>query len=217
MTEEMTDPLQPPGPTPAMVPEQDPAEVLKKRVYIGFAATMAFGMAIAGAYITGRLFAKQTRVHAATTVSSKMTPRTSIVEQPKPAPAPVVVEQAPLVAEPTVAPAPVTPEVVEKAKPEPMPAVAQASEPASAPDVTVGDVISPKHGEKYLQLAALGPHATVRYIPELRADGIQAVVAPGPESSIYRIVVGPFSDQSSLEKQRDALEAAGIQSMLRVY
>ncbi|MGA2599676.1 MAG: SPOR domain-containing protein, partial [Bryobacteraceae bacterium] len=94
---------------------------------------------------------------------------------------------------------------------------AQAGDPPAVSDATVGELISPKHGEKYLQLAALGPHGTVKFDQELRANGFNPRVAPGPESSIYRIVVGPFPDQSSLEKQRDALEAAGIQSMLRVY
>ncbi len=69
-------------------PEQDPSAILKKRVYIGFAATMALGMAVAGAYITGRLFAKQAPMHAPAIVASKITPKTAIAEAPKPAPAP---------------------------------------------------------------------------------------------------------------------------------
>ncbi len=129
----------------------------------------------------------------------------------------MVVEKAPEVVEKLAAPPPEAPQVVEKAKPAPTPVVAQGSDPAAAPDATVGEIITPKHGEKYLQLAALGPHGTVKFVPELRASGFNPRVAPGPESSIYRIVVGPFPDQSSLEKQRDALEAAGITSMLRVY
>ncbi len=197
--------------------ERDPSAILKKRVYIGFAATMALGMAVAGAYITGRLFAKQAPVHAASIVASKITPKAAPVEAPTPTPAPVVDVKAPEVAEKTAPPPAEAPEAIEKVNPAPPPVVAQASEPPAVPDVAVAEVIAPKHGEKYLQIAALGPRWTVKYLPELRAGGIHALVAPGPDNSIYRIVVGPFPDQSSLEKQRDALEAAGISSMLRVY
>jgi len=214
MTEDVRDLM------PGSATEQDPSAILKKRVYIGFAATMALGMAVAGAYITGRLFAKQAPRHAPAIVASKITPKSAITEAPKPAPAPVVIDKAPEVVEKMDAPPAEAPKVVEKVKPAPKPVavVAQASEPQQAvPDATVGELITPKHGEKYLQLAALGPHGTARYIPELRAGGFHPVVAPGPESSLYRIVVGPFPDQTALEKQRDALEAAGIQSMLRIY
>jgi cell division septation protein DedD len=206
-----------PGSAAEIEPVQDPAAILKRRVYIGFAATMALGMAVAGAYITGRLFAKQASEHTPAIVASKITPKIAIAEAPKPAPAPMVVDKAPEVVEKTAAPPPEAPEVVEKVKPAPTPVVAQANQPPAVPDATVGELISPKHGEKYLQLAALGPHGTVKFDQELRASGFNPRVAPGPESSIYRIVVGPFPDQSSLEKQRDALEAAGIASMLRVY
>jgi cell division septation protein DedD len=215
MTEDQRELL--PESATGMEPEQDPSAILKKRVYIGFAATMALGMAVAGAYITGRLFAKQAPMHAPAIVASKMTPKTVTAEAPKPAPAPVVVDKAPEVVEKTAAPPAESPAAVEKVKPAPTPVVAQASEPTAVPDAAVGEIITPKHGEKYLQLAALGPHGTVKYVPELRASGFNPRVAPGPESSVYRIVVGPFPDQSSLEKQRDALEAAGITSMLRVY
>jgi cell division protein FtsN len=66
-------------------------------------------------------------------------------------------------------------------------------------------------------LAALGPDYTERYVRKLEGEGIHAAVAPGPSENLYRVVLGPFADQTTLEKQRDVLEAAGIQSMLRVY
>jgi cell division septation protein DedD len=223
MSEEMNNPTVPSGmelPTAlAMMPvipqEPSPAEILKKRVYIGFAATMALGLAVAGAYISGRLFAKPAPNHAPMTATSHLKPNSASAVETKPAVAPVVVDAS--VPESSPAAPADKPEPAAKTTPAPEPVVTQASEAATDQKTPVGELITPKHGQKYLQLAALGPTATVRYIPELKAGGIEAHVAPGPDSSLYRIVVGPFQDQPALERQRDALEAAGIQSILRVY
>jgi len=149
------------GPAPQ---ESDPAEALRRRVYMGFAAIVAVGLALAGLYIGGRLFAR-----------------------PKPLQEPLVVAAV--------------------AHPAPLPAEA----------ASVSTLITPQVGEKYLQLAALGPGCTERYVKELEAKGIHVSVAPGPSETIHRVVVGPFADRSELERQRDVLEAAGIQSMLRIY
>ena len=45
----------------------DPAKIQAKRVFIGFAATITIGLAVAGWYVGGRIFAAE-KVHAATIV-----------------------------------------------------------------------------------------------------------------------------------------------------
>lgn len=180
----------------AAQPEPDPAEVLKKKVYIGFGAIIALGLAMTALYIGGRLFA-----HPAVRPAAASVAKASPVVVPKGTA--VVVKEPPIAAKaaPVVAPKP-------EVKPEPLPPVEQGSKPK---------VITPQPRERYLQLAALGPNYTEKFVPLLRAKGFNAVVAPGPADGVYRILVGPFPDQLALEKQRDVLEAAGIQSMLRVY
>jgi cell division septation protein DedD len=67
----------------------DPAKMQAKRVFIGFAATITIGLAVAGWYVGGRIFAAE-KVHAAAIVQ----PVSSA-----PAPTPVVakpVESAPI-------------------------------------------------------------------------------------------------------------------------
>ena len=48
-----------PGPDPVAI-EPDAAEALRSRVYMSFAGSVAVGLAIAGLYIGGRLFARAT-------------------------------------------------------------------------------------------------------------------------------------------------------------
>ncbi len=72
-------------------------------------------------------------------------------------------------------------------------------------------------GELYLQLAAMGPHATDDYMKMLEGKGIRPGIAPGPAEGLFRIVMGPYPDAAALHKQQQELEAAGVESMVRVY
>lgn len=184
-----------PSPQPD-APELNPAQILRKRVYIGFAGIVAVGLAFSGLYIGGRLFAKPTQGH-------EMLAAQKVVQSVAPAP-----RQSPL---------DVPPQGV--ANLNPAAALAPAPPPAvvNNPSRALWKMITPKAGEKYLQLAALGMSSTDRYIAELETKGIHASVAPGPTGDVYRVVLGPFADRSALERQRDVLEAADIQSMLRLY
>ena len=227
-------PLNPAAPTP----EPNPADVLRKQVYIGFGSIMAVGLALTALYIGVRLFANGS-VRAAAPVVAKTAP---VVQKPAPvvlkaapftATAPPVVAKAPPVVAKAVPDVPKAAPVVAKAapqmattlpaprpevKPDALPpaehATAQALPPASKP---VPKLITPQPRERYLQLAALGPSYTERYLPQMRAQGYNVVVAPGPTDGIYRIVVGPFPDRPALERQKAVFEAAGIQTMERIY
>jgi cell division protein FtsN len=204
----------PPPPPPHPLPQQTGSpDALKKRIYIGFGAIVAVGLAVAGLYIGGRVFArsrfreKPLAVPAvAQTIAQPVVPKPSPIAaaplQEPVAPKPAPVQAAPAVASaPPVAPAPIV-------------------EPPATNETTaaaVTNVITPKPGEKYLQLAANGPTFAGAYVKRLEAKGIHAVMAPGPSNDLYRVLVGPFTDQSSLEKQKDLLDAEGIQHMVRVY
>ncbi len=170
-------------------PTRDASEALRKRVLIGFGGIMAIGLAVAMVYIGGRVFA------------ARATHRVPVQVALKPAASPV--EPIPPIA------------VVTSPVEAPQPA---ASGPASSePAPGSRPLIDPKQGELYLQLAALGPTATDRYVPRLAAVGIHALVAPGPDASVYRILLGPFADRTALELQQRMLEMQGIEPFTRKY
>lgn len=204
----------PPLPVPPLaMPQQaiSPAEVLRKRVSLGFAGIVAFGLALAGMYVGGRLFANpQPRPEpiAVATVAHPapppVRPKPSPIQDPAAIHAAIGAGKTP--ATPAPAPAPVS-----------QPAPLSIATAASSAAPVVPALIAPKTGETYLQLAALGAGCTEKYMKELESKGIHASVAPGPSESLYRVVLGPFKDRGELKRQQTQLEAAGIQPMERLY
>jgi cell division septation protein DedD len=78
-------------------------------------------------------------------------------------------------------------------------------------------LVTPQPGERYLQVAAVSPHMVLTYVDTLRKVNLEAVVAPGPTPDLLRILVGPFSDQDSLNQAKTLLEAAGKSPIIRSY
>ena len=197
--------------------ETTASNALKKRVYIGFAGCVAVGLAVAGLYIGGRLFARP-RSHSNPVTTAAVAHPAGL---PKPSPTEPskrelakteVAKPEPPKSDREVQPEPTKPEAV----PVSVPAAPQST-PAVAPQAGAWKLTTPKAGERYLQLAAMGPSYTDSYVTSLEGKGIHPLVAPGPSENIYRILVGPFSDQKALERQQDLLETSGIHPMPRVY
>jgi cell division septation protein DedD len=78
-------------------------------------------------------------------------------------------------------------------------------------------LVTPQPGERYLQVAAVSPHMVLTYVDSLRTANLDAVVAPGPTPDVLRILVGPFSDQNSMDQAKAQLEAAGKSPIIRSY
>ena len=78
-------------------------------------------------------------------------------------------------------------------------------------------LVTPQPGERYLQVAAVTPHMVLTYVDTLRKVSLEAVVAPGPTPDLLRILVGPFSDQNSMDQAKALLEAAGKSPIIRSY
>jgi cell division septation protein DedD len=78
-------------------------------------------------------------------------------------------------------------------------------------------LVTPQPGERYLQVAAVTPHMVLTYVDTLRKVSLDAVVAPGPTPDLLRILVGPFSDQNSMDQAKAQLEAAGKSPIIRSY
>jgi hypothetical protein len=79
------------------------------------------------------------------------------------------------------------------------------------------NTVDPQSGELYLQLATMGPNSTNDYLKTLDAQGIHPRVAPGPSESLHRLLLGPYPDKATIEKQQQELESAAIQFMVRRY
>jgi cell division septation protein DedD len=84
-------------------------------------------------------------------------------------------------------------------------------------DAKAFTLVIPQPGERYLQVAAVSPHMVLTYVDTLRRVSLDAVVAPGPTPDLLRILVGPFSDQSSMDQAKAQLEAAGKSPIIRSY
>lgn len=111
------------------------------------------------------------------------------------------------------------------AKPEkPAPAAAAPPLPAketkpqvltpSAPASATGD---PPAGQYWQVVATSRPDAEI--ISEaLGKKGFRSLVAPGPRDNIFRVLVGPFKDASTLAQGRADLEASGFKNpIMRRY
>jgi len=111
-------------------------------------------------------------------------------------------EAPPRIAPPRVA----APRVQESAPP--LEKAAPASS-AGAPAITPGP------GRMYLQVAAAAQPQAGVVVDTLKQKGFPAILAQGPNATLFRVVVGPFADTAALGKAKADLENAGFRPMVR--
>jgi cell division septation protein DedD len=193
---------------PADTPQEEspspatPSETAKAPMpMVWIPATLCVGLLIAAIYLGGRIVTANRHASAATRTPAVV----QAVVQPKPAPVAAV-------------PVPVAPVPVE-AKTEPKPEAApEAAKPdAAPPDLAGVPMITPKAGERYIQVGALDLEATRRYLGKLRQSKLEPHVAPGPKPELLRVLIGPFADHGSLIATKNDLESAGIANFIRQY
>jgi hypothetical protein len=126
------------------------------------------------------------------------------------APAQTPAAQAPVATTPTGKPAPAVEEhkaaPVEARKPEPP---APAPEPARA---AAGRIVEPTPGQTFLQVLAVARPDAELTVETLAKKGFHAVIAPGPNEKLFRVLVGPLKTQADVAKTRTGLEAVGFKS-----
>jgi cell division septation protein DedD len=67
----------------------------------------------------------------------------------------------------------------------------------------------------YLQVvAAAQPQAGV-VVDTLKQKGFPALLAHGPNATLFRVMVGPFADAATLGKAKADLESAGFHPLVR--
>ena len=112
-----------------------------------------------------------------------------------------------------------SPDAVEPAREEAKPAAAplkaeRAQKPIEIPAVTV---TQPAAGQTYLQVLAVAkPEADV-LAEVLAKKGFHALVAPGPNEKVFRVLVGPAKDATDAGKLKADLEAAGFKPFIKKY
>jgi hypothetical protein len=182
-------------------PPENSAAKMRQKVFLQFGALVALGLALAGWYVGYRVFKAR---------AGSPPVRAAVV----PTPVPVASAATGVKVAPPPAPAiiPIT---------KPVAAAPEIARPAKRKDSTTQPFkrhdASPHAGEKYLQIAAFGPHALDGFLKRLEGQGLHPVVAPGPVDNIYRILIGPFPNATALEETRSLMKAAGIEPILRVY
>ena len=95
-----------------------------------------------------------------------------------------------------------------------MPSPALKPKDAAAPH---WNIIEPRPGETYIQLAAIPLKTIDPFLNQIEEKGFRPVIARGPTDSLYRILIGPYARQDALKDAQTAVEAAGIQHIVRVY
>jgi cell division septation protein DedD len=149
-------------------------------------------------YVLGRHSgAASTDAIASKEPAVQMSPRAAPSESPVPAsnPASAPAESA---AEPAV-PAP-APEA--RIKPP-----AREPAPPAAP-------LAPTAGQTFLQVAASKDAAVVANV--LKKKGFPTVLAPSPIAGVFRVLVGPLADKSTVASTRARLEKAGFDGAIVV-
>jgi len=113
---------------------------------------------------------------------------------------------------PVVAPPPkplaVPPPVMQVVLPAPNP----VEQPVPSPAMS-----QPLAGRTYLQMGAVERGVGEVFVEFLKRRGLPAVLAPGPNAEIYRVLVGPLKDLDEITRVQAELQAAGFSTFLRRY
>jgi hypothetical protein len=75
--------------------------------------------------------------------------------------------------------------------------------------------VSPGPGNMYLQVAAAAQPQAGVVVDTLKQKGFPALLAQGPNATLFRVMVGPYADASTLGKAKADLENAGFKPLVR--
>jgi cell division septation protein DedD len=168
-----------------------PEEIHKRRMpLVWIPATISVGLLIAAVYLGGRIVTAQPHTQSAA--------RVAVSVQPPPPPP---------IAAPKADAQPQTPDQVPQAQPNAQPVVDEDPVP----------MITPKEGERYIQVGALDQESTRRFVQRLRNENLDPHVVPGPKPQLLRVLIGPFQDRDSLKERETQLQAEGLENFARKY
>jgi cell division septation protein DedD len=95
----------------------------------------------------------------------------------------------------------------------------QPAKPSTAGGTSpqVVPVSQPEPGETYLQVLAVAKPEAEVLAEVLLKKGFRAIVAPGPNEEVYRVLVGPAKDTADVIKLKADLEHAGFRPFPKRY
>lgn len=96
------------------------------------------------------------------------------------------------------------------------PKVEEPSAPRRAETAPVM-VSEPLVGMTYLQVLAVAKPEAEVLAEVLSKKGFRALVAPGPNERVFRVLVGPAKDATDIGKLKTDLEAAGFKPFVKKY
>lgn len=85
---------------------------------------------------------------------------------------------------------------------------------AEVPQLTV---IQPAVGQMYLQVLAVAKAEAEVLAEVLAKKGFRALVAPGPNERVFRVLVGPAKDSGDASRLKKDLESAGFKPFVKKY
>jgi cell division septation protein DedD len=175
--------------------ERDKEILLENHQLLGifFAVVVLLGVAFTGGYVVGKGSAAKKQEAPAVPAETAHT-ATPIGETHSIPAAPADGEQRSKL-----------PGLTRRLAPEAHTEAKQAREQDSVEDLT------PRHGERFLQVAAVSRDEADTVADVLRKKGFQAhaVQKPG-KPDIYRVLIGPIRSAGDLSKTRDALRSTGF-------
>ena len=94
-----------------------------------------------------------------------------------------------------------------------------ASKAISPPPVAGEEAAAsePAPGQTFLQVAAVKRTEAELIADVLKKKGFSALIAPVPNETLFRVLVGPLKDSSVMAKTKTDLEQAGFRSFVRKY
>ena len=173
---------------------------------------LAVGLVLATGYVAVRVV--QSRPHATAVVVQKRTESAAVNRPIAPAPVQAASQkpaETPLAPEITTPAEPADPAVVPSAFSGPKEDTPAAQEGADS------GLISPQHGQRYLQIAAISARYSQTFLAEVSRYNVQARVAPGPSDDLVRVVIGPFADRESLMAAKAQIQVMWPDCFVRVY
>ncbi len=174
-----------------------------------FIIVIMFGVFFTMGYVVGRNSAPPAS-SAANTAATAQRP-----EGPSPASPPQQEAKAPASAETK----PVETKPVETKPVETKPVAPPSLRPFAPPkaDDSSGGVaaVKPGPGNMYLQVAAAAQPQAGVVVDTLKQKGFPALLAQGPNATLFRVMVGPFADAAALGKAKSELENAGFRPLVR--
>jgi len=101
------------------------------------------------------------------------------------------------------------------AVPDPPPITLPVAQVLPAPEPPLFD--TPLKGPVYIQLGAVDKGVATLLTHGARKLGFDAFISSGPESNVFRVLVGPFQDAAAYESARATFKELGLDNFSRRY